>query len=167
MTGKLGNTQRTGADEGTTRVWLRNEAGRTGVPQRRSFERWVAAALGARRRKRHAVNLLVVGEQAGREFNREFRSRDYATNVLSFPSEPQPGPASDLLGELVICAPVIAREAREQSKTLRDHYAHMTVHGVLHLLGHDHENNADAERMEALECRILARLGVADPYLER
>ncbi len=167
MTRRLGDTERTGADEGTPHVWMCNEAGRAGVPQRRSFERWVAAVLGTRRRKRHAINILIVDEDAGREFNRGFRSSDYATNVLSFPAGPFPGPASGLLGELVICAPVIAREAREQGKALRDHYAHMTVHGVLHLLGHDHENDTDAERMEGLERRILAQLGITDPYVER
>ena len=72
-----------------------------------------------------------------------------------------------LLGDLAICAPVVAREAREQGKPLRDHYAHMTVHGILHLLGHDHENDVDAERMENLERKILAELGFADPYVER
>lgn len=162
-----GSTDRLDAGSIPVLVWLRNEAGRTGVPQRRSFERWIAAALGSRYRKRHGVNILVVGAKAGTEFNRRFRGRDYATNVLSFPSEPLPGEASELLGELVICAPVIAREAREQRKAPRDHYAHMTVHGVLHLLGHDHESDADAERMEALERRILAEFGIADPYAER
>jgi rRNA maturation RNase YbeY len=90
--------------------------------------------------------------------------RDYATNVLSFPHEPAPGEHSGLLGDLVIGAPVVAREAREQGKTARDHYAHMTIHGVLHLLGYDHEDERDAGRMETLEARILASLGIDDPY---
>lgn len=146
-------------------VWLRNEAGRAGVPQRRSFEHWVVAALlGARRRRRTAVSILIADEPAAREFNHRYRSRDYATNVLSFPADPLPDGNADAIGDLVLCAPVIAREAREQGKTTRDHYAHLTVHGVLHLLGHGHESEADAERMEALERRILDRLGIADPY---
>lgn len=147
-------------------VWLRNEAGRAGVPQRRSFETWVAAALrGAHRRRRTSVNLLIADEPAARDFNRRYRGRDYATNVLSFPADPLPDGNADAIGDLVLCAPVVAREAREQGKTARDHYAHLTVHGVLHLLGHEHENEAEAERMEALERRVLGGLGIRDPYL--
>jgi len=145
-------------------VFLRNEAGRRGVPQRRSFERWIDA-IATLRRRRCEVNLLVVGTREGRRFNRQFRQRDYATNVLSFPYESMPWEKSALLGDLVICAPVVAREAAEQDKVLRDHYAHLTIHGVLHLLGHDHETDAEATRMEALEIASLARLGIADPYI--
>lgn len=146
-------------------VWVKNEAGRRGVPLLRSFQRWIEAIPEVRRRRgRTEVNILIVDAKAGRLYNRQFRGRDYATNVLSFPHEAMPGDRSDLLGDLVICAPVIAREAREQRKDPRDHYAHMAVHGVLHLLGHDHEDDADAERMEALERRVLASLGIGDPY---
>ncbi len=148
----------------TLELWLKNEAGRKGVPARRSFERWIAAIPELRRRGTLGVNLLIVGTEDGQRYNREFRQRDYATNVLSFPFEPMPGEPTGLLGDLVICAPVVAREAAEQGKDPRNHYAHMTIHGVLHLLGHDHENDAEAERMEALERRILDSLGVADPY---
>ncbi|HEY0178722.1 MAG TPA: rRNA maturation RNase YbeY [Dokdonella sp.] len=148
------------------RLWLRNEAGRRGVPLRRSFERWIGAIpdLAGRRAE---VNLLIVGAAAARRYNREFRGRDYATNVLSFPWQPLPGAPAALLGDLVLCAPVVAREAREQRKPARDHFAHLAIHGTLHLLGYDHESAADAERMEALERRVLARLGIADPYAER
>jgi len=146
-------------------LWLRNEAGRKGVPVLRTFERWLAAIPDLERRRGWSeVNILVVGRAAGRRYNRQFRGRDYATNVLSFPYEPAPGEHSGLLGDLVICAPVVAREAREQGKHARDHFAHMTIHGVLHLLGYDHEETGEAERMEALETRILAGLGIADPY---
>lgn len=146
-------------------LWLRNEAGRRGVPARASFARWIGAALAGRRRKAE-VNLLIVGARRGRAFNRDFRSRDYATNVLSFPYEPLPHEKVNLLGDLIICAPVVAREARQQRKPVREHYAHLIVHGMLHLLGHDHDNDADAARMEALETRILAGLGIADPYVD-
>lgn len=147
-------------------VWVKNEAGRRGVPLLRSFQRWLEAIPELRRRRGMSeVNILIVDAKAGRRYNRQFRARDYATNVLSFPYEPMPGERSGLLGDLVICAPVVAREAREQGKAPRDHFAHMTIHGALHLLGHDHEADADAERMEALERRILASLGVRDPYL--
>ncbi len=96
--------------------------------------------------------------------NRRYRDRDYATNVLSFPAELPAGLQLPLLGDIVICAPVVAREAGEQGKKLRNHYAHLTVHGVLHLLGHEHQHDTEAERMEKLERSILARLGIADPY---
>ncbi|GAA0722052.1 rRNA maturation RNase YbeY [Dokdonella soli] len=158
------------APEATGKIclWLRNEAGRRGVPVLRSFERWLGAIPELRKRRDWAeLNILIVGTASGRRFNREFRGRDYATNVLSFPYEPLPGEHSGLLGDLVICAPVVAREAREQRKIARDHFAHMTIHGVLHLLGYDHETARDAEQMEALERRVLASLGIADPYTVR
>jgi probable rRNA maturation factor len=110
------------------------------------------------------VNVVIVDEAVGRGFNFQFRGRDYPTNVLSFSYELLAHERSGLLGEIVFCAPVVAREAVDQGKSLRDHYAHLTVHGVLHLLGHDHQNAADAQRMEALERRILGGLGIGDPY---
>jgi len=144
-------------------VYLRNEAGRRGVPLKRSFSSWIDA-LPPLRKRRVDVNILVVDTKEGRRYNRQFRSKDYATNVLSFPYQPLPVERTTLLGDLVICAPVVAREAAEQGKRVRDHYAHLTIHGVLHLLGHDHQVEAEAERMEALERRVLAGLGIADPY---
>ena len=152
----------------TASLFLRNEAGRTGVPTRKSFEAWISAIPELRRRKVE-VNILVVDVEAGRRFNRQYRHKDYATNVLSFPWEPAPAEAqrsksARLLGDLVICAPVVAREAAEQGKRPREHWAHLTIHGVLHLLGHDHETPAEARRMEALEIRILAALGIRNPY---
>jgi probable rRNA maturation factor len=152
---------------GATRIclWLRNEAGRKGVPVLRSFERWIAAIPELRERKDWTeVNILIVGRAAGRRYNREFRARDYATNVLSFPYEAAPGEHTGLLGDIVVCAPVVLREAREQHKAARDHFAHLTIHGVLHLLGYDHERTRDAKLMEALEREILDGLGIADPY---
>jgi probable rRNA maturation factor len=147
-------------------VQVQNRAGRKGVPLAPSFGRWIARIPRLRRRRGvlPEVNILIVDAREGRAFNRRYRGRDYATNVLSFPYEPLHGEKTGLLGDLVICAPVVAREAREQGKAARDHYAHMAIHGVLHLLGHDHEDDADAGRMEALERSILAELGIADPY---
>lgn len=140
-------------------------APRRGVPTPASFRRWTEVALvTARHRKPAELSIRVVGAREGRVLNRQYRGKDYATNVLSFPVELPRGIASPLLGDLVICAPVVAREAREQGKSPRDHYTHLTVHGVLHLLGFDHQNERDAVRMEALETRILAELGIADPY---
>ena len=138
---------------------------RRGIPAARSFRAWVDAALiGGRRRKPAEVAIRLVGSGEGRVLNRRYRQRDYATNVLSFPAELPAGLKLPLLGDIVICVPVVAREAREQGKNLRDHFAHLTVHGVLHLLGHDHQHAAEARRMENLERRILAGLKITDPY---
>ena len=138
---------------------------RKGVPSAASFRAWTEAALrGARRRKATELSIRIVDGDEGRALNRDYRHKDYATNVLSFPVELPPGVTVPLIGDLAICAPVVAKEAREQGKNPRDHWAHMTVHGVLHLLGYDHIVDAEAEAMEALETRILAGLGIADPY---
>jgi probable rRNA maturation factor len=135
-----------------------------------SFRKWVAAALDTRIREADLA-VRIVGSREGRALNRHYRGRDYPTNVLSFPAEMAEGVRlpkgvrMPLLGDLVLCAPVIAREAREQKKPLAEHYAHLTVHGALHLLGWNHEDARDAECMEALEREILAGLGIEDPYL--
>jgi probable rRNA maturation factor len=140
-------------------------ASRKGVPTSASFRQWVEAALrGAKRRKATELSIRIVDAKEGRTLNRDYRGKDYATNVLSFPVELPPGVKLPLIGDLVICAPVVTREAIEQDKLARDHWAHMTVHGVLHLLGYDHIEDNEAEEMEALETRILAGLGIADPY---
>ena len=103
------------------------------------------------------VTLRIVGEREGRRLNFQFRGKDYATNVLSFAY----GRGQ---GDVVLCHPVIAREARAQGKSVAAHYAHLVVHGILHLRGYDHEKKRDAERMERREIRILRRLGFANPY---
>ncbi|HXD36791.1 MAG TPA: rRNA maturation RNase YbeY [Rhodanobacter sp.] len=139
---------------------------RAGLPAPASFRRWVEAALrGAKRRRPAELSIRVVDAGEGRALNRDYRGKDYATNVLSFPVELPPGVALPLIGDLAICAPVVLREAAEQGKRPGDHWAHLTIHGVLHLLGYDHIEDAEAEAMEALETRILAGLGIADPYL--
>jgi probable rRNA maturation factor len=138
---------------------------RAGIPAAISFRRWVEAALqGARRKKPSELAIRIVDAREGRALNRDYRSKDYATNVLSFPAELPPGVDLPLLGDLAICAPVVRHEAKEQGKLAAHHWAHMTVHGVLHLLGYDHIEDAQATRMEALETRILAGLGIPDPY---
>ena len=145
---------------------------RLGLPAAVSFRKWVAAALDGRIREADLAVRLVDNKE-GRALNRHYRGKDYATNVLSFPADiaegvklPK-GVKMPLLGDLVLCAPVIAREAKEQKKPLSAHYAHLTVHGALHLLGWDHEDTREAECMEQLEREILAGLGLPDPYLER
>ncbi|WEN14567.1 rRNA maturation RNase YbeY [Rhodanobacter sp. AS-Z3] len=139
---------------------------RAGIPAANSFRRWVRVALhGAKRRKPVELSIRIVDADEGRALNLQYRGKDYATNVLSFPAELPPGVMPSLIGDLAICAPVVLREATEQGKSPRDHWAHLTVHGVLHLLGYDHLEDAEAEAMEALETRILAGLGIADPYV--
>ena len=134
------------------------------LPEGKLWRRWCQAAL--QRQHQHAqVSLLVVDEAEGRQLNRDYRGKDYATNVLSFAlNEGDTVAGMPLFGDLVFCAPVVAREAAEQGKTLEAHYAHLTVHGMLHLQGFDHEQDDEAEVMEALETVILAKLGYADPY---
>ena len=127
-----------------------------GKPTRAQFRRWVRAALDGDAR----ITLRIVGQPEGRALNRDFRGKDYATNVLTFILHD----AAPLEGDLALCAPVVAREARAQKKSLAAHYAHLTIHGVLHLQGYDHENDADATVMESRETAILAKLGYADPY---
>ena len=140
---------------------------RAGIPAATSFRRWVAAALKGRIREADLA-IRIVDAKEGQSLNHHYRGKDYATNVLSFPAElPEGLPEGvkfPLLGDLVICAPVVAREAGEQGKPLNDHYAHLTVHGTLHLLGWDHEDEKEAEAMEQLEREILAELDIEDPY---
>ncbi len=127
------------------------------VPSAARVRRWVAAARpGAAQ-----ITVRIVGAREGRSLNRKFRHKDYATNVLAFPYG---RPNGMLTGDLVLCAPVIAREARDQMKDLAAHYAHLTVHGVLHLRGYQHDAPGAAARMERAERTILRRLGYPDPY---
>jgi probable rRNA maturation factor len=136
---------------------------RAGVPHARSFARWANAAFagaGVRRARDSAeLTIRVVGAAESRKLNRTWRGKDKPTNVLSFAAD------APVLGDLAICAPVVAREAREQGKAPAAHWAHMVVHGVLHLLGYDHENDRDAAQMEARETKILAQLGMPNPYV--
>ncbi len=137
---------------------------RDGVPSRVEFRRWLRAAEpGAAR-----ITVRIVDEDEGRELNRDYRGKDYATNVLTFAygeGEDMPLPEGlPLMGDLVLCRQVVEREAAEQGKALDAHYAHLSVHGMLHLQGFDHLEDTEAEDMEARERQILAGLGYADPY---
>jgi len=131
------------------------------LPGPRRFRRWLEAALV--RGRGAQVTLRIVGEAEGRRLNARYRRRARATNVLAFAYEPAPR----LAGDIVLCAPVMRREARAQGKALDAHCAHLGVHGMLHLQGYDHHRDSDARRMERLETVILAGLGYADPYGER
>ena len=133
------------------------------------FERVRAWANAAASRLRDDAELTIrfVDEDESAHLNATYRGKSGATNVLSFPFEPPPGVALSLLGDVVICAPVVKREAMDQSKLLQAHWAHMVVHGVLHLLGYDHVDDDDAREMESVETRILADLGFDNPYEPR
>jgi probable rRNA maturation factor len=133
-------------------------------PDDDSFLRWVGLALGAGTDRELTIRLVDADE--GRTLNHTWRDKDYATNVLSFPADLPPELDLPLLGDLVVCVPVVAREAQEQGKPLNAHWAHMVIHGCLHLLGYDHIDDAEADEMEALERDLLAQLGIADPYLD-
>ena len=133
------------------------------VPTRAQFRRWVKAAL----RQDAEIALRIVDEDEGRALNCDYRGKDYATNVLTFIYDDDfPGTESPLAGDIVLCAPVVAREALQQEKSVEAHYAHLTAHGVLHLQGYDHESDEEARQMEALEIQIVTKLGYADPYRE-
>ena len=125
------------------------------IPSDALLRRWARAALSREAR----VTLRYVAESEGRRLNRSYRGKDYATNVLTFIYATKP-----LEGDVVICAPVVAREAKAQGKAVAAHHAHLLVHGLLHLQGFDHEREREAKKMESRERRILARLGFADPY---
>ena len=133
----------------------------TGLPSRPQIRSWVRAALDVDETRGGQVTLRFVEPEEGQSLNHDYRGKEYATNVLSFPYEIEPV----IAGDLVICAAVVEREAAERGKTLEAHYAHLVVHGILHLQGYDHETGEDdALIMEGKERTILAQLGFADPY---
>lgn len=138
------------------------------IPSARLLTRWINAALAGRVDAGRPVELTlrIVGPTEMRTLNREYRDKDYATNVLSFPFD-MPADVElpvRVLGDIVLCAQTVQREAREQEKDIRAHWAHLVVHGVLHLLGLDHMNKRDAARMEGVEIAVLSALGIPDPY---
>ena len=150
------------------------------IPTENDFIQWLDQVFSELNIADKEVTIRVVDEAESQQLNNQYRAKDYPTNVLSFPFEmpelfgfeqedsehPEP-PAAEifsLLGDLVICAPVVAREAEQQGKAVLHHWAHMVVHGTLHLLGYDHINDDEAEHMEALERQILAKLAIDDPY---
>lgn len=144
---------------------LQNASGLRSVPPRRQFRHWATAAMSsvAPDRLRSRLSIRIVGEAESAELNARYRHKEGPTNILSFPVPP--GLPDTLLGDLAICAPVVEREAIAQRKEADAHWAHLTVHGVLHLNGYDHEEKTMARIMEGLEKSILEKLGYKDPYL--
>ena len=134
-----------------------------GILLRYTIRQWVLQVL-PEHKKDSELTIRVVDEAEITALNRQYRGKDGATNVLSFPYEAIPGVATDLLGDIVICAPVVANESVAQDKPLEAHWAHMVIHGVLHLLDYDHHQDAEAHKMEAREAELLDSLGYANPY---
>ena len=157
------------AEKASVLLEIQRASTTTTIPSNEQFQLWAEAVLEGRR-KEVALTIRIVDTEEGLRFNRDYRDKDYASNVLSFSAELPIGLPSELaesqLGDLLICAPVLSREAKEQGKAEADHWAHLTVHGILHLLGYDHQHEAEASQMEKLETRTLAKLGIPDPYGE-
>ncbi|HEY3858319.1 MAG TPA: rRNA maturation RNase YbeY [Gammaproteobacteria bacterium] len=147
-------------------VEVEDVSGAADVPSEADFQRWAAAAFAGRRPEAE-LSIRVVSEPEGAELNSRYRGKSGPTNVLSFPAELPPGVPLPTVGDLVICAPVVVREAAAQGKSVESHWAHLTVHGCLHLIGYDHEDDNKAAEMEPLETAILAGLGYPDPYAAR
>lgn len=144
-------------------IVLQDVSGDENIPSEKEFTRWLQATVDE---KNSQLTVRLVAEQEMTELNQRYRQKNGPTNVLSFPFEGPPGVESNILGDIVICAPVVRREAKEQNKSLAAHWAHMVIHSALHLQGYDHENEQDAIKMEALEARIMTKLGFPAPYYD-
>ena len=160
--GRAHQTLRAAAAGSALQLTLRRRV-RGWSPGRGELMRWASAALGRSAAGRE-LGVCTVGAPESARLNARFRGRDQPTNVLSFPAAPLPGGGPAPLGELVICPRVLRQEARAHARSLRAHWAHLVVHGALHLVGYDHEQAADARRMERREIAVLQRLGFANPY---
>lgn len=134
------------------------------LPTEEQCQQWLEAAITLFQPQAE-VTIRIVEEEESQQLNRDYRGKDKPTNVLSFPFEAPPGIEIDLLGDLVICKQVVEAEAKEQAKSLSAHWAHMIVHGSLHLLGYDHIEDEEAEGMESIETEIMQKLGFDDPYI--
>ncbi|MEL0658770.1 rRNA maturation RNase YbeY [Psychromonas arctica] len=138
------------------------------LPELAQFEAWVSATLIAaseQLRDEAELTIRIVDNEESQQLNHQYREKDKSTNVLSFPFQNPPGITLPLLGDLVVCKEVVEKEATEQQKPLISHWAHMTIHGTLHLLGFDHIEEDEAEAMESIETKLMIELGYSDPYL--
>ncbi|MBL1142633.1 MAG: rRNA maturation RNase YbeY [Proteobacteria bacterium] len=142
---------------------IQNVSGIDTLPADESIIKWAQQALEDQH-KNAEITLRVVNIDEGKTLNNAWRKKDYATNVLSFPVGETIAQAPDLLGDIVICAPIVEEEAKKQKKTIEAHWAHLIIHGILHLQGYDHESDEEAAIMESKEIQILNRIGYANPY---
>ena len=153
-------------------VDLQTDLPAAGLPGQDQVQRWAETAARLAGGATGEIAIRIIDEAESQSLNHDYRGKDYPTNVLSFPFELPEGMPEEMraelgegiIGDIAICAPVVEREAQEQGKASEAHWAHMVVHGVLHLLGHDHVDDAGADIMEALEVRVLSELGFANPY---
>ncbi len=146
----------------TIEVEVQRETSISSLPSDQQFEQWATAVLRGHGEAELVIRL--VDEEESRRLNEQFANRNKATNVLSFPAGLPPSIGLPLLGDIVICAPLVEREAEDQNKTILAHWAHLTIHGILHLLGHDHQSDQEAANMEALETSLVQSFGFPDPY---
>ena len=146
-------------------IAVQNATSVTSLPSKQQFEEWASAALHEHGDAELVIRL--VDRHESRQLNAQYRHQDKATNVLSFAADLPEEVGLQLLGDIIICAPVVAEEAEVQHKTVEAHWAHLTIHGILHLLGHDHQAEEETFAMESLETRILQFLGFPDPYFEK
>ena len=143
---------------------IQNACDANEIPTTDLFQQWVDTAFEMLVEQEFELTIRLVNTAESQQLNKQYRQKDKPTNVLSFPFEVPEGVELNLLGDLVICAQVVEHEAKAQNKKLFDHWAHMVIHGCLHLLGYDHINDTDANEMEALEVKFLAKLAIANPY---
>ncbi len=148
----------------TYQIDIENNSQSKTIPSIEKCEVWIAAVLNNQQIDEAEVSIYIVDEDESQELNSQYRGKEKPTNILSFPADIPEEVGIPLLGDLVICAPVVEREAQEQQKTVDAHWAHMLVHGSLHLLGYDHIEDDEAELMEALETTIITGLGFSAPY---
>ncbi|OPX56705.1 probable rRNA maturation factor [Oceanospirillum multiglobuliferum] len=134
------------------------------LPSEADFTLWLQKVIDAHEDTGHEITIRIVSPEESQSLNHQYRGKEKPTNVLSFPFESPPEVQLPLLGDLIVCAQVVAEEAQEQGKALKDHWAHMIIHGSLHLLGYDHIEDEEAEEMEALEIELLVSLNIQDPY---
>ena len=144
---------------------IQNESQSSLIPEKKLFKYWLNAVLKNDNQDSEIV-IRIVDEDEMIQFNQRYRDKKGATNILSFPFEVPDGVESQLLGDLLVCAPVVEQEARQQHKKLEQHWAHLIIHGILHLLGYNHIDDIEAEEMEALEINILSTIGINNPYQE-
>ncbi len=152
----------------TIKVVLNNNSKSTGIPSKKKFEAWISPLFILLKKEfpgnTAEVCITIVNKKQSQQLNKKYRKKNKPTNILSFWYDAIPGIKTKSLGDLVICADVVKAEAKSQQKLLASHWAHLTLHGVLHLLGYDHENNRDAAKMESIEIKLLKKLGFGNPY---